>query len=500
MSRNPNAPRNNTGCLIVSLILILVFIAGSALMVKLCIDLIHYEPKTTDRPGTSSGIQMEITPEETEPPTETTVPDPVPESVVATATIAATGDLLMHEPVITSGKKTDGTYNFDSIFQYLKEYSSAVDFATANLETTLFGPGKPYKGYPMFNCPDDIVTGAIDAGFDMLLTGNNHSFDTGLEGYLRTIDVVRDAGIPNLGTMKDENDPKWHIAEINGIKIGLISYTYETSNGAGEYPALNGLPMYGATYENINCFRMEAPQPFFDEVKGYLAEMEAAGAEATVLFIHWGVEYQLKQNSQQTAIAQGLCDLGVDVIIGGHPHVVQPVDLLTSTVDENHKTVCLYSMGNAVSNQRLGNLQSVSTAHTEDGVFFSVTFEKYSDGEVYLVGTDLLPTWVDLRYPSTGKEYAIIPLDYDRVDEWESVFNLAANTLNAAKNSYARTMAIVEEGLTECQTYLAQAKTDREEYYYNLAWHPEMFETQPTEEVTEATEVVEETTEAANAA
>jgi len=481
MSRNNNPPRRHTGAIIVMVLIMLLCIAGTAFMIKLCLDLIHAEPGTIDRP--SSGIQIEVVPteEETEPPTETTVPEPVPESVIATASIGATGDLLMHEPVINSGRENDGSYDFGPIFLHLTEYSSAVDFATANLETTLFGPGKPYKGYPMFNCPDDIVTGAVDAGFDMLLTGNNHSFDTGLEGYLRTIEVVRSAGIPNLGTMTGPEDPKWLIQDINGIQIGMLSYTYETSSGGGEYPSLNGLPMYGASYEHVNCFRMDAPQAFFDEVKVYLEEMEAAGAEATILFIHWGTEYQLKQNSQQNVIAQGLCDLGIDVIIGGHPHVVQPVDLLTSTVDPDHKTVCLYSMGNAVSNQRLGNLTAINTAHTEDGVFFSVTFEKYSDGEVYLVGADLLPTWVNLHYPSTGTEYTIIPLDYDRVDEWGTAFNMAEGTVNAAKNSYSRTMAIVEEGLTECQTYLADQKVAREEYYYNLAWHPEMFETEPTE-------------------
>ena len=392
-----------------------------------------------------------------------------------------------------SCRQSDGTYNFGSVFQYLKEYASAVDYATANLETTLYGTGKAYSGFPNFNCPDSIVDGTKEAGFDMLLTGNNHSFDTGLDGYLRTIEVVQNSGMEKLGTMTGPEDDKWVIKDLNGIKVGMLSYTYETSSGNGEYPALNGLPMYGTTYEYINCFRMEAPQPLFEEVKGYLAEMKEAGAEATVLFIHWGVEYQLKQNTQQSVIAQGLCDLGIDVIIGGHPHVVQPVDLLTSTVDPNHKTVVLYSMGNAVSNQRLGNLTSlgVNTAHTEDGVFFSVTFEKYSDGEVYLVGANLLPTWVDLR-TNNGRQYAIIPLDYDRVDEWGTAFGLGDATVNAAKNSYARTMAIVGEGLTECQTYLAENKTAREEYYYNLAWHPEMFETEPTE-VPE--ETVEETVE-----
>ena len=330
------------------------------------------------------------------------------------------------------------------------------------------------------------MDGAKNAGFDMLLTGNNHSFDTGLDGYLRTIEVVEAAGLQKLGTMDSPEDEKWTIVEVNGINIGMLSYTYETTTGTrGQYPALNGLPMYGATYEYVNCFRMAEPQPFFNEVKIYLDEMEAAGAEATILFIHWGNEYQLKQNSQQTVIAQGLCDLGIDVIIGGHPHVVQPVDLLTSTVDPEQKTVCLYSMGNAVSNQRLGNLSAIQTAHTEDGVLFSVTFEKYSDGTVYLAGVELMPTWVNMHFPSTGKEYNILPLDFDRVEEWKEMFEINEATVSSARNSYSRTMAIVGEGLQECQQYLEQEKVDREEYYYNLAWHPEMFETQPTEIVEE---------------
>ena len=169
-------------------------------------------------------------------------------------------------------------------------------------------------------------------------------------------------------------------------------------------------------------------------------------------------------------MAQKLCDLGIDVIIGGHPHVVQPVELLESTTDPEHKTVCLYSMGNAVSNQRLGNLQSIQTAHTEDGILFTVTFEKYSDGSVYLVGTDAIPTWVNMHTNSIGRtEYNILPLDDDREDEWATLFEINDTTLNAAKNSYARTMAIVGEGLTECQAYLEQAKEDREVYYLELS-------------------------------
>ena len=182
--------------------------------------------------------------------------------------------------------------------------------------------------------------------------------------------------------------------------------------------------------------------------------MKADGAEATMLYIHWGDEYQLKQNANQTRIAQKICDLGVDVIVGGHPHVVQPMDLLESTVDPDHKTVCLYSMGNAVSNQRQGFTERIATPHTEDGVLFSVTFSKYSDGTVYVESTDLLPVWVYRRTDGTGNEYNMLPLHLDKADSWMTDFNMKEHTVNAAKNSHARTMAIVEEGLTECQTWL----------------------------------------------
>lgn len=395
---------------------------------------------------------------ETEPP-ETTMPEP--EHVVATATVSSTGDLLMHKPIITAAAQGDGTYNFDFIFQYLKEYSETTDYAIANLETTLNGTATPYQGFPYFNCPDEITTAAKDAGFDMLLTANNHSFDTGLDGYLRTLDVVHDAGLESLGTMASAEDPKYTIQEINGIKIGIFCYTYETSDGSGSRPALNGLPMYGATYDNINCYLPSNPQRMYNEVETYLAEMEEQGVEATIMYIHWGPqEYALSQPDAHVAIAQKLCDLGIDVIVGGHPHVVQPMELLTSTVDPDHKTVCLYSMGNAVSNQRLGNISSVKTAHTEDGVWFSVTFSKYSDGTVYLEDVELIPTWVKL-----DKKYYILPLDQDTEDQWAEMYDLSEGALSSAKKSYERTMALVGEGLAQCQEYLAQQKEQREADY-----------------------------------
>ena len=434
-------------------------------------------------PGTS-------TPGTTQAPTETTVPPttmPEPEKIVATATISSMGDMLMHMPVVNSCKQNDGSYNFDKSFQFIKEYVEAADYAAANLETTLAGTdnGYKYSGYPHFNCPDEIVDGIMGAGFDLMLTVNNHSYDTSMVGYKRTLEVVREKGMETLGTMLTPEEPKYIIQDVNGIKIGMMAYTYATDDNNDGRPSLN----FNASMKEAgicNFFTYENLPGFYKEVEGHLEAMKEEGAEATMIFMHWGIEYQLKQNDQQAKIAQNLCDLGIDVIVGGHPHVVQPVDLLTSTVDPDHKTVCLYSMGNAISNQRLGQISYVKTSHTEDGVMFSVTFCKYSDGSVYLLSTDILPTWVHLDASKSPVSYLILPLDDTRSDQWQELFGIGDATFEKAMKSYNRTMDIVGEGLQECQEYLEAEGLMRDwEYLYAVnpeaAGDPPIQETEPTE-------------------
>ena len=498
MSRKPK--KNHTGLKVFLILLIIAMIAATGFVIKLCIEIPGKAPTGNrfelpfDLPEVTLPTQSE-TPTETEETTEPTTepPLPEPEHVVSTATISATGDVLMHLPVVNSGLQKDGSYDFDYIFRHLAEYSSVADYALANLETTLCGTdnGYPYHGYPNFNCPDEIVDGVLSAGFDMFLTANNHSYDTSLVGYKRTLEVIRGKGRDTLGTYASADETKWTSKEINGINIGMLCYTYAYSVNDQGCPSLNGMP-HIAEPGLCNYFHGDNLQKFYDEVDGYMEEMEAAGAEATMMFIHWGVEYLTYANDQQKAIAQNLCDMGIDVIVGGHPHVIQPVQLLESTVDPNQKTVCLYSMGNAVSNQRLGNISYVQTAHTEDGLLFSATFEKYSDGTVYLQTVDILPTWVYMdatKYPNT---YHIIPLDDATREEWGTKYELSENTLKSAAKSYDRTMEIVGEGLTASQEYLAQQKADREQYYYDLVYNPEKLMTEATEavteEVTEATE------------
>ncbi len=409
----------------------------------------------------TTGPQLQATTEATQstvPPTTAAPTDP-PVTLESTFTLSATGDILMHKPVINTAPVTDGEYDFASIFSYFADYVTGADYAVANLETTLASTnnGYAYSGYPRFNCPDGIVTGLKNAGFDMLLTANNHSYDTVGAGLRRTQQVIADRGLVNLGSKLTADAPNYLVVERNGIRIGMSCYTYE-DNAAADKKAPNGIPMAAADAPLLNTFDYSNLSLFYAEMKENIAKMRQAGANSILLFIHWGNEYQLTPNTTQTAMAQALCDLGVDVIIGGHPHVIQPVELLTST-DGSRKTVCLYSMGNAVSNQRVSQM-NLKTGHTEDGLLFSVTFTKYSDGTVILSKADVLPTWVDLR-TSPQKAYPILPLD-KQVEDWKAQFGLTDATLAKAQKSYDRTMAIVGEGLTAVNAYLAALRQQTE--------------------------------------
>ena len=470
-------PHNSNVLTLVLTVLIITMIAATVLVIYLCITLpttVRSSPEeSTDRLEVATTSETVST--ETEPP-ETTLP--TPEHVVSTATVGAMGDLLMHKPIFddltqynAAVQKADGSYDFTSVFQYLTDYTVPLDYMVANLEVTLCGEdnGYAYGGYPLFNCPDELVDGVKNAGFDMLLTANNHSYDTNMVGFLRTLEVVRGKGLETLGTYASADETKWTIAEVNGIKIGMLCYTWASGVTEDGRPSLNG----NKAIEEAglcNYFYGQNLPAFYSEVEQYLKEMKDAGAEATILFIHWGQEYILSPNTEQQTIAQKMCDLGIDVIIGGHPHVIQPVELLSSTSDPEHKTVCLYSTGNAVSNQRLGTLKSINTAHTEDGILFSVTFEKYSDGTVYLAGINAIPTWVNMHKNENGKtEYNILPLDSESMEEWNTLFDLDESTTQDARDSYTRTMEIVGAGVEKIESYLSQEKTEREGYYLDLA-------------------------------
>ena len=357
-----------------------------------------------------------------------------------TATVLNTGDILIHDNILWGAEQSDGSYDFSKLFNKAKSYITKADYAVANLEVTLGGTeAGNYRGYPGFNSPDSLLDYVKADGFDMLLTANNHCLDTGLAGLKRTVQQLKTKGFDFLGTKETADDPTYIVKDINGIKIGMVAYTYGTNSSASGAGSL------------INYFSSSNLNKFYTDAQSVIDSMKADGAEAIVFYMHWGNEYHTKPNAYQKAAAQQLCNMGVDVIVGGHPHVLQPVELIYAE-GSDHTTVCLYSMGNSISNQRISEMTGLcETGHTEDGVLFNYTFTKNSDGEVSLTAVDIIPTWVDRYGTPRNYQYTMYPLETSDMAE---NYGLDADTVAKAKASYERTKKIMQKGLTECQQHL----------------------------------------------
>ena len=258
---------------------------------------------------------------------------------------------------------------------------------------------------------------------------------------------AEERGLEYIGTVADPTGSLYTVKTVNDIKIGMADYTYETQTLKAGRKYLNGNLLAEEANDLIASFSYDRIEEFYTEAEEVIADMKEQGAEFIVFYMHWGEEYQLQANTWQKSIAQRLSNMGVDIIVGSHPHVVQPVELIYSE-DGQNTTVCIYSTGNAVSNQRKELISSCPTGHTEDGMIFTYTLKKYGD-EVTLTEVDVIPTWVN-KYPGgSGYQYTIYPLE--TADAGSTKFGLDSATANKMKLSYERTKKTVAEGLTKVQ-------------------------------------------------
>ena len=444
-----------------SLLIAALCIAATAAVLLAGFLFLPKEPVQEPTPTISVPQETPIITQPSTVPTTPTTPTQPPVIKVSTATVGSSGDVLMHDKVIKSGYDAQsGTYNYDSIFEFFSRFVSKVDYAVANLEVTLAGADQGYTGYPQFNSPDEIVDSLKNAGFDMLLSANNHSYDTGYSGFFRTQQILADRGMAYIGTRLKAEDKNYAVTEINGIRVGMICYTYNTGADENGNISLNEHPLNQETTALVNSFSYDDLPGFYEKLSGELNQMRADGAETIMLYIHWGDEYSTTPNSIQKQMAQALCDLGIDVIVGNHAHVIQPIELLTNSKDETKKTLCLYSMGNILSNIRKTASRPV---HCEDGLLFSVTFAKYSDGTVLVESAEVLPTWVN-RYTEKGSaKYQILVMDGSDPEKWQEDMVLTDELLKKCIESYDRTQEIVAEGLENANAYFAKYQAETEE-------------------------------------
>lgn len=319
--------------------------------------------------------------------------------------IMCAGDVMAHQPNINSALKPDDSYSFDENYEYVKKYIKKADLAMCNMETT-FGGGTP-DGYPMFNAPDELADAVKSAGFDVAITSNNHMMDTGSEGMLRTLRVLRKAGLETVGSHED-GEKGYIIEKVKGVKVGIVAYTYETPSAPDGSVTINSNKISDETAGLINSFNYkELDSGDLDRIKADVDGCRRDGADVVICYMHWGEEYEEEPNTHQKEMARSLADMGADVIFASHPHVLQKADVIESS--SGTKVPVFYSLGNFISNQRTETLQN---KYTESGAMATVTLtmDSGSDG-VQAESVRIQPTWVD-KYTQDGtNEFRIIPLD-----------------------------------------------------------------------------------------
>ncbi len=363
-----------------------------------------------------------------------------------TVKIGASGDIMVHGDQLVAAERSDGSYDFNNYFQFMKSYYEKLDLTVMNLEVS-FGTSTNYRGYPTFNTPPILAQVLKNAGIDLVTTANNHTYDTGFDGLKNSIKVLKNSGLDFIGLRESTADKYYKIKEVGGIKIATANFSYSTTTASGQ-KALNGIVLKSEAGPLVATFDYNKLEEFYTEAKSALSEMKAAGAEYSIIYIHWGNEYQTSPNATQKKIAQKLCDMGWDIIIGSHPHVVQPIETLKRA--DGGETLCLYSLGNTVSNQRREELSN--NGHTEDGMLFTVELEK-TDGKVTLKGIELLPTWVNHDKVGSETVYRVVPLDTSIAD-WTT---LGITRLKDAKASYNRTMQIMGSSVNAWRTAHGQS-------------------------------------------
>ena len=311
----------------------------------------------------------------------------VPKPQIDSLSFIFMGDIMGHKPQVTAAYdiKTK-SYDYAKVFSEVCPIIEDADIAIANLEVTL--PGYRYSGYPNFRSPDALAVAARDYGIDVLVTSNNHSCDSGKKGILRTIKVLDSLDIKHTGTFKDSTARARHnllILNKNNIKVGLLNYTYGT----------NGIPVPKGVFVNL----IDTLQ-----IKKDILEAKKQHLDKLILMMHWGNEYQSLASKQQKKLAKFIFDNGVDIIVGSHPHVLQPMTYQKDSITGKEKLIA-YSLGNYVSNQR--------PRRRDGGAMFRFTLQK-EKGKTTIKSKGYYLTYIYKPVIDKKQKYVIIPCaDYE---------------------------------------------------------------------------------------
>ncbi|MDQ0193986.1 CapA family protein [Paenibacillus wynnii] len=300
--------------------------------------------------------------------------------------ITAVGDLMVKRYIISDAKQSDGTYSFDTLFARVAPYLKQADLTIGNLETTFAGSGRKSRkslrsGGPIFKCPDELAPALKEAGFDVLVTANNHCMDHGSPGLIRTIQVLDRNGIYHTGTSKSfQESKKTLIQNVKGITIGILSYT----SGTNRIPVPASRPWLVNRIETEKIIR---------EIRDLKKKVDLV-----LLYMHFGNEYRYTPNKRQKQLVNLFFKNGANIILGSHPHVLQPLAV------RGKKQFVIYSLGNFVSTKLKNN------PYTQSGIILTLKIKKDQKGNTSITNIDYIPTCVDRRVTSGGKITEVIPI------------------------------------------------------------------------------------------
>lgn len=296
-----------------------------------------------------------------------TAPEPI------TINMVATGDIMCHLTNIKNAyNSTSKNYDFSNVFENIKDYTLNADITIGNLETTFAGASRGYTGYPTFNTPEVLGKNLRNIGFDVICTANNHSMDKGYTGVESTLDYLDEYGLDHMGTArsKEEQDTIL-VKDVNGIKIAFLAYTYGT----------NGISIPSGKEYSVNLIDK-------DLIKDHIALAKQQEVDVICVNMHWGAEYRLTPHSTQEELADFLFENGVDVILGSHPHVLEPMEKRTITLEDGSTKdgFVIYSLGNFVSGQIYANTKST--------VILDIQITKDSEGKISIGNVTYTPVYL----------------------------------------------------------------------------------------------------------
>ncbi len=330
--------------------------------------------------------------------------------------IIVAGDIINHKSQIKAAN-ISGTkkYDYSHWFRFISPILKSYDFSIGNLETT-FG-GEPYSGYPAFSAPDTLAWFLKEAGFNALVTANNHSSDRGAKGLNGTVKALNRYGFIHTGIFPDDAtkeliNPTY--LEKNGLKIALLNYTYGTNNGA----------------KNLLINKTDTVQMLMD-----INKAKSTGSDGILVFLHWGQEYARTPNQFQTKLAEFCLNNGVNAVIGSHPHVIQKAEIFKKPFsDMSANTLCVYSLGNLLSNQRW--------RYSDGGLMVGFDFVKREKSKsISVENVKYEPVWVHAYFNSGIKYYDLIPTNLFESDKIK--FDISPSDLQKLKIFIQDTKAIL---------------------------------------------------------